>query len=366
MQKENPISSNKCNRISCDFSKHDNIKNNGGTHCCLSCKQNKGHGPFCKKSSVTENTDCDIDAVVTWADGTDPLFIRDRQNAVGFDKIDPQTKHLDKRDEVLYCLRGLSFNCPWLRTIYLVTNDQWPNFFDEELAGLQKPPIIKVLCKNIHPNKINVYGSTTIEPILHKIPGLSDLFLYANCDMFIGKPMKKDEWVKDGIGLFKIAPYNRVFTANSTSPSWWDRFAHIEQIKLFESKFPKSSIYKQSIHQVQIMSKEAFHIAETTYPELFIKTINTNGRMSEPHIGRMLIEYISLSLGLVKFDPVKDKDLKLTHDHTNLTTFIPKLAAKLICINRNDANLGEAGKKMYYDFLNKTFPEKMNCEINKI
>jgi lipopolysaccharide biosynthesis glycosyltransferase len=40
----------KCNSPECNFLKHKNPSNNGGTHCCLSCKITQGyHGPLCAK-----------------------------------------------------------------------------------------------------------------------------------------------------------------------------------------------------------------------------------------------------------------------------------------------------------------------------
>jgi hypothetical protein len=39
-----------CGRGDCKFLRHADIKNNGGTHCCLQCKVTSGeHGEFCMK-----------------------------------------------------------------------------------------------------------------------------------------------------------------------------------------------------------------------------------------------------------------------------------------------------------------------------
>jgi len=46
------IPSKKCDRSECNYVKHDNLNNNGGTHCCLSCKKYNYHGPNCKKLGV--------------------------------------------------------------------------------------------------------------------------------------------------------------------------------------------------------------------------------------------------------------------------------------------------------------------------
>lgn len=45
----------KCDRPGCKFTKHPNIKNNGGTHCCHHCKtKGRGHGKACEKIPVNK------------------------------------------------------------------------------------------------------------------------------------------------------------------------------------------------------------------------------------------------------------------------------------------------------------------------
>ena len=44
------MSTIKCARPECDFEKHPNPKNNGGAHCCNSCRLTGSHGPACKGS----------------------------------------------------------------------------------------------------------------------------------------------------------------------------------------------------------------------------------------------------------------------------------------------------------------------------
>jgi len=38
----------KCDNPNCDLMRHSVLENNGGTHCCASCKANKPHGPLCE------------------------------------------------------------------------------------------------------------------------------------------------------------------------------------------------------------------------------------------------------------------------------------------------------------------------------
>jgi len=48
---------NKCENPSCVFKKHTDINNNGGTHCCATCKKTNGnHGHLCSKTNYNVNT----------------------------------------------------------------------------------------------------------------------------------------------------------------------------------------------------------------------------------------------------------------------------------------------------------------------
>jgi len=41
-----------CKRAGCAFMSHSDMRNNGGTHCCYSCKIGKGHGPACEHKNI--------------------------------------------------------------------------------------------------------------------------------------------------------------------------------------------------------------------------------------------------------------------------------------------------------------------------
>jgi len=43
----------KCSRETCEYQRHSDLNNNGGTHCCLTCKNNNKHGLYCKKLLLT-------------------------------------------------------------------------------------------------------------------------------------------------------------------------------------------------------------------------------------------------------------------------------------------------------------------------
>jgi hypothetical protein len=64
MRSIQPKQTEKCQRKGCAFKKHIQTSNNGGTHCCLRCKNNMGHGDKCQKNLFTiDNTKSELTKV---------------------------------------------------------------------------------------------------------------------------------------------------------------------------------------------------------------------------------------------------------------------------------------------------------------
>ena len=75
---------------------------------------------------------------------------------------------------------------PWVRNIYLVTDDQVPDWLDTSC------PDVKVVShREIFANQADLptFNSHAIESQIHRIEGLSEHFLYLNDDFFVGRPL---------------------------------------------------------------------------------------------------------------------------------------------------------------------------------
>lgn len=109
------------------------------------------------------------------------------------DNRDTDNRYRDS-NELLYSLRSLEKYAPWIRHVYLVTDNQVPNWLDTS-----NPRITVVPHEDIFPNKshLPVFSSPSIEAHLHRIPGLSERFAYFNDDVFLGAPT----WPEDFIAL---------------------------------------------------------------------------------------------------------------------------------------------------------------------
>jgi hypothetical protein len=94
----------------------------------------------------------------------------------------------------------------WVRNIYIVVDEQKPQWFDE-LKSTKMPNIHLVDIREMMDEQyIPCYNSIAIETNLHKIPGLSEYFMYFNDDMFVGCPISKKDIIRAD-GKIKVIPH---------------------------------------------------------------------------------------------------------------------------------------------------------------
>ena len=150
-----------------------------------------------------------IDAVYTWVDGSDPAWQARKAAALGTNtwldgasRLATNDSRYASRDELRYSLRSLHCFAPWIRHIFLVTDDQVPAWLD---TG--DPRITVVSHKEIFGDTgtLPTFNSQAIESRLHRIPGLSEHFLYLNDDVFLGRPVGPDMFFTPG-GLTRFFP----------------------------------------------------------------------------------------------------------------------------------------------------------------
>ena len=105
-------------------------------------------------------------------------------------------------DELKYSLRSVEKYIPWIYHIYIVTDRQVPEWLD-----INHPKITIVDHSEIIPKEyIPVFNSNAIETRIHKIPGLSEHFLYANDDLFFNRPLDKNFFFKEGKPIIRMKP----------------------------------------------------------------------------------------------------------------------------------------------------------------
>ena len=130
-----------------------------------------------------------IDAVFTWVDGSDPEWqrrMRRRLQSAGRPShaASANAARFRSLDELKYSLRALEMYAPWIHRVHLVTDRQTP-------AWLRQDPrrLVVVDHQEIFedPEALPTFNSHAIESQLHRIPGLSERYIYFNDDVFLGR-----------------------------------------------------------------------------------------------------------------------------------------------------------------------------------
>lgn len=144
-----------------------------------------------------------IDAVIAWVDGSDPVHKAKRAAALQKlrEKSDlpiaagiANTRFHDN-GELRYCIASIKKFAPWIRTIYIITDNQVPRFRNENF--LQGLDIRIVDHKDIFRSyewALPTFNSITIETAMWRVPELSERFIYFNDDFLITRAVVPEDF----------------------------------------------------------------------------------------------------------------------------------------------------------------------------
>lgn len=119
----------------------------------------------------------DVDLVYCWCNGPD---------FAGREKC-----RFCNNEELRHSIKSADAFAKWVRRIYVFVNDG--TVIPEWLAARRKVVVVRhseVIPKNVLP----LYNSVSIEFWLHRLPGLSERFIYGNDDMFFGRSVSPSDF----------------------------------------------------------------------------------------------------------------------------------------------------------------------------
>jgi len=139
-----------------------------------------------------------IDFVITWVDMNDEAWKASFSQYSG--KIDNSRNEVSEarfRDYGLlkYWFRGVEKFTPWVRKIHFVTCGQKPDWLDET-----NPKLVLVNHEDYIPAQFApTFNSNVLEFFLHKIPDLTEQFVYFNDDFFIINHLPESRFFTNGL-----------------------------------------------------------------------------------------------------------------------------------------------------------------------
>ncbi|WP_069132426.1 stealth family protein [Rhodohalobacter halophilus] len=146
-----------------------------------------------------------IDAVVIWVDGNDPYHAEKRTKAlrdeglITSDQLPTghhKTRFIDN-GELEWCIKSIRKFAPWIRNIYLVTDNQIPAFLNRQAQKNFKVKVVDhtEIFKS-YEWALPTFNTRSIESVLWRIPGLSEKFIYFNDDFVLTAPLTKEHFFK--------------------------------------------------------------------------------------------------------------------------------------------------------------------------
>ncbi|KAG9339879.1 hypothetical protein JZ751_022192 [Albula glossodonta] len=110
---------------------------------------------------------------------------------------DVSASRFEDNEELRYSLRSVERHAPWVRHVFIITNGQIPSWLN-----LDNPRVTVVTHHEIFQNESHLptFSSPAIETHIHRIPGLSQKFIYLNDDVMFGKDVWPDDFYSHSKG----------------------------------------------------------------------------------------------------------------------------------------------------------------------
>lgn len=138
----------------------------------------------------------DIDVVILWVDGADPEWLEEKKKYLPPAAADSNSPNRYRDWGLLpYWFRSVERFMPWVRRIHFVTWGHVPAFLN-----LDAPKLHVVKHTDFIPAEyLPTFSSHTIEMNIHRIPGLSEHFIYFNDDTILLRSTEEADFFRDGM-----------------------------------------------------------------------------------------------------------------------------------------------------------------------
>lgn len=334
----------------------------------------------------------DIDFVILWVDGNDVEW-KTEKNQYSRKNIDDSNSDNRYRDWNLlpYWFRAVEKFAPWVRRIHFVTWGHLPKFLN-----VHNPKIHIVKHEDFIPKQyLPTFSSHAIEMNIHRIPGLSEHFVYFNDDMFLIRPVQPSNFFKKGlpctyaaevpiefrgkIGVWQhavinnLGVINRRFEKKESVSKFSNKYMSKEyrwqdNIRTFalEKMFPDYFIGFKNLHAPTPYLKRTFQVLWKKEPELLNNTCMNKFR-SNDDVNQWVALWWQIASG--RFMPKKVDNIVNSIDENtvdNLCKIIEGQQHDMLCLNdpEYEINFEFLSKKLQKSF-EKILPDQSMYEVYK-
>lgn len=300
-----------------------------------------------------------IDAVITWVDGSDFEYK---------EKIDKHLtsstnykRHYLQANEIEYCVKSILKFAPFVRRIFIVTDNQKPSFKGlEDLIVSNKVKIVdhKEIFKG-YEKYLPTFNIRSIDAVLYRIEDLSETFVYFNDDMFLINKIHEEDWFlkNKAVLMGKWAKSYNINPIKILSEKLKKIIGARPSFNASQSKAGKISGFKKeyfkSYHTARPQIKSLIKDFYTTNPEALIDQIKYKFRNSEQFVPYSLCWHLLIKEKRAVIKGVKElKEVKQTQNlkSNQIVSILEKLDDTKEIKYLNIQNLNYASKDVFMIF----------------
>ncbi|AUZ60633.1 Exopolysaccharide phosphotransferase [Pseudomonas sp. XWY-1] len=291
-----------------------------------------------------------IDAVYTWVNHADTTWQSLWKESFPEQPFDPD--RYTSNDELRYSLRSLNKYAPWLNRIHIVSNCSKPTWLVDDSR------INWVTHEAIFPDKsaLPTFNSHAIEACLHRIPGLTEKFIYLNDDFILSQPcLPVDFFDETGRSVTYFEPYGMVSgIPTAEAPDYLIAANNVRA--LLAKDFPHYNARTLHRHVPYCLKKSVMAEIESKYPSAFTKTRLSKLRSEQDvNITSFFYHHYAQLTG----QAVKSDASGLIVRPNNISAIISKDAFKYKFLCFNDGN-GSADDTNYKEMTKKFFELRLS------
>lgn len=254
----------------------------------------------------------EVDAVITWVNGSDPALALNRDyhlaqaNALA---LAGTTAPLHDNgtnphrwlcsDELNYCVRSIANNAPWVRRIWIVTDNQIPQITQlppEFAAKISIVDHIEILPG--YADALPTFNSLSIETMLWRIQGLAEHFVYFNDDVFLTAPVTpSDFFAADGPVLRGKWTDHKDLAASGAARDEASLLNHFNQINAAQMIGYTADHVFESAHVVHPMLRSVMAELFDTFHDAFIRNASYRFRDAGQFLPQSLHNHACLADG---------------------------------------------------------------------
>lgn len=300
-----------------------------------------------------------IDMVYTWVDGDDPDWRRRKSFEEGilleddFNDTAASFSRYASRDELKYSLRSVEYYANWINHIYIVTDQQVPNWLNVE-----HPKISVIDHREIFtdPDVLPVFNSHAIESQLHHIDGLSEKYIYLNDDFFLMRPVEPRLFYT-GNGLSRFFPSTAPLDIDPPSARDLPVLSAAKRNRQYMAEEHGRTVTNKFKHTPQPQLKSVLEAMERNHPEMFAQISASKFRHPDDYsIPSALYHFEAYARGRAINSRIRYAYMDIARPDVEL--YLQRLARRrnldVLCLN--DTNTDEANAERL-DYLLRSFLE---------